>query len=403
MGQEIKVPQMGESISEATVGAIFKESGSPVKMDEEILELETDKVNQVLYAPAAGTLQLSIQVDDVVKIGQAIGSVEGGKSGDSKAQNSEDSEKKTKENEESEGSKESDSPKKSDEKAKIPEGSGGVRQTREAFVEGLSAPKAEATPTAPATSTPRAASQSSAPTVATPAGGETETRQRMPKIRQVIAERLLEAQSTTAMLTTFNEADLSKLMALRNQYKDAFLKKHEVKLGFMSFFVKAVVSGLKEFPALNSYIDGTDMVHREYFHIGIAVGTEKGLMVPVLRNCETMSLAEIEKGIASYAKRAREGGIAVPDLQGGGFTITNGGIYGSLLSTPILNPPQAGILGMHKIQKRAVVVNDEVVVRPMMYLALSYDHRIVDGQGAVGFLVHVKECLEDPSRMLLEL
>lgn len=223
----------------------------------------------------------------------------------------------------------------------------------------------------------------------------------MSNIRKVIAKRLIEAQSTSAMLTTFNEADLTQIIELREKHKDSFIKKYGVKLGFMPFFIKAVVSALEAFPNLNSYISGDDIVHREYFDISVAVGTEKGVIVPVIRNCDQLSFAEIETALDAFSKSAREGTIQLNDLQGGGFTITNGGVYGSLLSTPLLNAPQSGILGMHKIQKRPVVVEDQVVIRSMMYIALSYDHCIVDGKEAIGFLVHIKNLLEDPSRFIL--
>ncbi|CCB91441.1 Dihydrolipoyllysine-residue succinyltransferase component of 2-oxoglutarate dehydrogenase complex [Waddlia chondrophila 2032/99] len=361
MKEEIKVPAMGESITEATVGQILKPSGSHVKMDEEILELETDKVNQVLYASQTGVLTLTVETDDVVKIDQVIGLID------------------------SDGGK----PEKKEEKASAPvlkkeekKSEKGIRHSREAFVAEIGKQEKSAPP----------------PTMKKERG---ETRRRMTKIRKVIAKRLVEAQAATAMLTTFNEADLSQVMKLRTKYKEAFIKEHDAKLGFMSFFVKAVVSALETFPDINSYIDGDEIVHRDYYDIGIAVGTERGLIVPVLRDCDQKNFADIEKGIIEFAEKARAGTISVNDLQGGGFTITNGGIYGSMLSTPILNHPQVGILGMHNIQKRAVVVNDEIVIRPMMYLALSYDHRIVDGKEAVSFLVHVKNCLEDPSRLLL--
>ena len=270
----------------------------------------------------------------------------------------------------------------------------GIRRGKEAFVKDLMREEEEKPVEAPAA--PKAAPQS-AP------GERRETRHKMTKIRKVIAQRLVEAQQTTAMLTTFNEVDLSAVMALRDKYRDRFIQDYGVRLGFMSFFVKAAVAALREFPGFNSYIDGEDIVHREYYDIGIAVGTERGLIVPVVRDCDLLTFAEIETAIADFAERARKGGLSVDELQGGGFTITNGGVYGSLLSTPILNPPQCGILGMHKIEKRPVVVDDQVVVRPMMYLALSYDHRIVDGQTAVSFLVSIKENLEDPTRMLLHI
>jgi 2-oxoglutarate dehydrogenase E2 component (dihydrolipoamide succinyltransferase) len=236
-----------------------------------------------------------------------------------------------------------------------------------------------------------------------PADGTREERVRMTKLRQTIARRLKDAQNTAAMLTTFNEVDMGEVMALRNRYKDVFEKKHGAKLGFMSFFVKACTQALKEIPAVNAEIDGTDLVYKNYYHVGIAVGTDKGLVVPVLRDADTLSLAGIEKTIADYGKRARDGQLKIEEMQGGTFTITNGGIYGSLMSTPILNAPQSGILGMHKIQERPVVVAGKIEIRPMMYLALSYDHRIVDGKEAVTFLVRVKEALEDPARLVLDL
>jgi 2-oxoglutarate dehydrogenase E2 component (dihydrolipoamide succinyltransferase) len=411
MKVEIKIPSMGESITEATVGTILKPSGSKVAMDEEILELETDKVNQVLYAPQAGEITLNISADDVVKIGQVIGYVDS--EGGGVAQKKEPEELEKKEKSESQ---------KAPEKKQAPQDSSSheARVSKESFVKEVTSPKKEKEKTKeeedtkgsektekeePKVSKKEPASEKDtvpSPKIEKPvSSGKRETRRRMTKIRRVIAQRLVEAQQTTAMLTTFNEVDLSAVMDLRAKYKDYFIKEYNVKLGFMSFFVKATVSALTAFPDVNSYVDGEDIVHRDYYDIGIAVGTERGLIVPVVRNCEKLSFAEIERLIEGFAKKAREGSISVDDLQGGGFTITNGGTYGSLLSTPILNPPQSGILGMHKIEKRPVVINDEIVIRPMMYLALSYDHRVIDGKEAVSFLVHVKNCLEDPSRLLL--
>lgn len=391
MRRDIIVPRMGESISEAAIGQILKASGSQVKAEEEILELETDKVNQVLYAPAAGLLTLSIKSEETVKIGQVIGFV------DTDATSSPaDMQKAT--------------PEKVEAipvatpllKTEASAAGSGVRETKAAYLADLKAgtgkeAKAKALPEARAE---EPASQTS-PTVGRDA--DRETRRKLSRVRRVIAERLLNAQRTTAMLTTFNEVDLTQVMELRSRYQEAFTKRYGAKLGFMSFFVRAVVSALKDFPELNSYIDGDELVHRQYYDIGIAVGTDKGLFVPVLRQCDQLTFGQIEATLAAMARKAREGALEVGDLTGGGFTITNGGVYGSLLSTPILNPPQSGILGMHKIQERAVVVNHEVVIRPMMYTALSYDHRIVDGKQAVGFLVHVKEFLEDPARLLIEI
>lgn len=388
---EIKVPAMGESITEATVGEILKESGSNVKVDDEVLELETDKVNQVLYAPESGVVTITVNTDDVVQIGDVIGYVEAGEGAAEEEKKSEASSKEEpapkpeqKEEPKAEPKKEEAKAEPKKEAPKSVEGS--ARESKEEYIANLgkteeSAPKSK--------EKPKKSSE------------RTETRKRMTKIRRVIADRLVEAQQSTAMLTTFNEVDLTEVMELRNRYKDTFVEEHGVKLGFMSFFVKAAVSALREIPELNSYIDGDEIVHREYYDIGIAVGTDRGLIVPVIRDCDQLSFAEIEQEILRYAKLARDGKISVDDLKGGGFTITNGGIYGSLLSTPILNPPQSGILGMHKIQKRPIAMNDEVVIRPMMYLAMSYDHRIVDGKEAVTFLVHVKDCLEDPARLML--
>ncbi len=402
MKHEIKVPAMGESINEATIAQIMKPSGSHVGVDEEILELETDKVNQVLHAPVAGVLTLTIKPDDVVKIGDVIGFV--------------DAQKETV----------TDAPKPIPEQAPAPSvpppsapaaapapiaappapakpvvtsvpppspAGPSARQTKDTFVADILGQRDE-TPSAAPISRPSVASKTS--TEKRP-----ERRVKMSKIRKVIAKRLVESQQSTAMLTTFNEVDLTQVIALRERHKESFQKQNGVKLGFMSFFVKATVSALQAVPEVNAYIDGEDLVYRDYYDIGIAVGTDRGLVVPVVRQCDTLSFSEIEQDIVNYAKKAREGGLTVDDLLGGGFTITNGGTYGSLLSTPILNPPQSGILGMHKIQKRPVVVDDQIVIRPMMYLALSYDHRIVDGKQAVAFLIHIKDALEDPSRMLL--
>lgn len=370
MKKEIKVPEMGESITEATISQILKESGSQVEMDEEVVELETDKVNQVLFSPQAGVLTLQVSVDDVVKVGDVIGTVEPGE-GVKKSEPEPEPEKKV----------EAPAPKPA-EKAKeakpLPQGE--IRRGKDAFLQKLMEKPQKETKQE---------------------GGQKESRKKMSKIRSVIAKRLVQAQQTTAMLTTFNEVDLSRVMELRSLYRDLFEKEHGTKLGFMSFFVKATVSALQANPLVNSYIDNDEIVERHYFDIGIAVGTERGLVVPVLRGCDELTFAQIEEEITAFAQKARKGGLTVDDLKGGGFTITNGGVYGSLLSTPILNPPQSAILGMHKIEKRPVVIDDKIVIRPMMYLAMSYDHRVIDGKEAVGFLVHIKNCLEEPSRILL--
>lgn len=380
MKVEIKVPAMGESISSATVGSILKPSGSQVAADEEILELETEKVNQVLYAPETGIITLTVEPQQTVKIGDIVGFVETA------------AEKEQKLNppalpKPQPGGKSAEP---------------GARVTKDAFIASLQEPKK-------APSQPRAAFvpvplEPEQPTRTTPArveGDRRETRRKISKVRQVIAERLVKVQQTTASLTTFNEVDMSQVLSLREKYKDLFAKQYNVRLGFMSFFVKAVVSALEAYPDFNSYIDGDEIVHREYFNIGVAVGTDKGVFVPVVRDCDRLAYHQIETVIADSAIRAKDGSVTIEELQGGGFTITNGGVYGSLLSTPILNPPQTAILGMHKIEKRAVVVDDQIVIRPMMYLALTYDHRLVDGKDAVAFLVHVKNMLEDPARQVL--
>ncbi len=406
MKVEIKVPAMGESISQATIGMLLKPSGSFVAADDELIELETDKVNQVLYAPQGGVVTWGVSPDDVVKIGQVLGSIDTEQKGaaatvskgvetakasvskqvpqvEAKAAPSKETKKEAPDAAEEQASAKSVTPQPAS-KAKS-SGYTGARATKELLISELSHP-------APGASHANSGMG---------AVGERETRKKMSKIRKVIATRLVDALQQTAMLTTFNEVDMSNIMALRDTYKEGFNKKYQARLGFMSFFIKAAVDALKEFPEVNSYIDGDEIVYRNYFDISIAVGTDRGLVVPVVRDCDYLSFAEIEQAIEAYAKKAREGGLTADDLQGGGFTITNGGVYGSLLSTPILNLPQCAILGMHKIMKRAVVVDDQIVIRPMMNLALSYDHRVIDGKEAVSFLVHIKNCLEDPSRLLL--
>lgn len=381
MKKEIKVPSMGESISEATIGQILAPEGSIVKADAEILELETDKVNQVLYAPQAGRLHLIVKTGDHVKIGQTVGEIE-------PAAEAAPQEAK-KEPPAPQRPKEAPAPAVQKMIPPVPS-ERSLRYGKEAFLSELEAP-----------STSKPVQKNIPPVQLTSAPKE--TRRPMSKIRKVIAQRLVEAQQTMAMLTTFNEVEMTQVILLREKYKESFAKKYGCKLGFMSFFVKATVSALQTYPDFNSYIDGEDIVHRGTYDIGVAVGTDKGVIVPVIRNCDALSYAEIEQTLENFAKKAREGKIAATDLQGGGFTITNGGVYGSLLSTPILLPPQCGILGMHKIEKRPVVINDQISIRSMMYLALSYDHRLVDGKEAVSFLVHIKNMLEDPSRLLLEI
>ena len=387
MKVEIKVPSMGESISEATIANIIKPSGSQVAMDDEILELETDKVNQVLYAPQSGVITLSVNPQDKVKIGQILGYI------DTEAKTAEQPVKK----EEKKPAPQPVAPTPQQPQPSTPQQSPTTQQTKtsprygkEEFLKDLQqSPQLPQTPPKPPT--PK------------PSPDQRETRRKMSNIRKVIASRLVEVKNTTAMLTTFNEVDMSEIITLREKCKDAFMQKYGVKLGFMSFFVKASLSALLEFPDINSYIDGEEIVHREYFDIGIAVSTDRGLLVPVLRNCNNLSYADIEIAIEQFAKKAHENTITANDLQGGSFTITNGGIYGSMLSTPIINPNQSAILGMHKITKRPVVIDDQISIRPIMYLALSYDHRIVDGKEAVSFLVHIKNALEYPDSMLLGL
>jgi 2-oxoglutarate dehydrogenase E2 component (dihydrolipoamide succinyltransferase) len=377
MNVEIIVPSFGESVSEAIVVKILKPTGSFVKKDEEIVELETDKINAAIVAPESGEIQLSIKLEDRVKIGQKIGHVDA-----SKKQTVAEVEK-PKQIEPKPVEKVEIKP------VEIPASADKFIIQTQDYLQSLGKkeePKA-----------PIAKTQKEEPTPIMP--GE---RRKMTSLRKTIAKRLVDVKNQTAMLTTFNEADMTEIMAIRAKEQDDFVKKHGVKLGFMSFFVKAVVSALKAYPQVNAYIDGEDIVSFSHADISVAVSTDKGLMVPVIRSAETLSFAQIEQKIADLSKKGREGKLAIGDLQGGSFTITNGGVFGSLLSTPILNPPQSAILGMHTIQKRPVAINDQVVIRPMMYLALSYDHRIIDGKEAVGFLVHVKEMLEDPHRFVLD-
>lgn len=402
MTKEIRVPALGESVTEATIAKWFKNVGDTVKADEPMVELETDKVTVEVPAPASGKLMIiSAPTGTTVNVGAVLGAI-------------------------MEGSFEATPPKpaaaapgaaivEATVKAEAPARTEGVlspavrkmvtennletasvaatgrdgRITKGDIIEHLARPLAVAP----------------APTVKSPIVPATglEERVKMSRLRLTIARRLKDAQNTAAMLTTFNEVDMTAVIALRNSFKDIFEKKHGVKLGFMSFFAKAVIQALKDVPAVNAEIDGDELVYKNYYHLGVAVGTERGLVVPVVRNADQMSFASIEKTIADYGKKARDGQLQINDMQGGTFTISNGGVYGSLMSTPILNAPQSGILGMHKIQERPMAINGQVVIRPMMYLALSYDHRIVDGKEAVTFLVRVKEGLEDPQRALLDL
>lgn len=381
MKEEIKIPNLGESVTEAIVSNIIKPTGSFVKMDEDIIELETEKVNQVLHAPHDGVLTLTVNKDDKVKIDQVIGYI--------------DTEAKAPAAAAAPSApppaKEEPKPAPVPAPAAAPSGESS-RMMMPEFTASLKEEKKPA-PKAPPAAAAAPKSQSE----------ENVSRKKMSSLRKVIASKLVEAKNTTAMLTTFNEIDMSAIMEIRGREKDHFMKKHGAKLGFMSFFVKGTVAALKAIPQVNAYIDGEDIVTVHTYDIGVAVSTERGLMVPVIRKCDQLDFGGIEKAIEAYSKKAREGTIAIDDLRGGSFTITNGGVFGSLLSTPIINPPQSAILGMHSIVKRPVVVNDQIVIRPMMYVALSYDHRIIDGKEAVLFLVHLKTVLEDPSRLLLDL
>jgi len=399
MATEIRVPTLGESVSEATIGKWFKKVGDAVKADEPVLELETDKVTLEVNAPAAGVIAEIVAKDgDTVGVGALLGSIAAG-SAAAVAPAPQTPAAAPKAAPAAAPAAAENGPA----VAKLASESGvnpaSVTATgKDGRVTKGDMLAAIATGAAPA---PTPAVSVRAPSPADDASRE--ERVRMTKLRQTIARRLKDAQNTAAMLTTFNEVDMTEVMALRNRYKDVFEKKHGAKLGFMSFFVKACTQALKEIPAVNAEIDGIDLVYKNYYHVGIAVGTEKGLVVPVVRDADTLSLAGIEKTIADFGKRARDGQLKIDEMQGGTFTITNGGIYGSLMSTPILNAPQSGILGMHKIQERPMAIGGKIEIRPMMYLALSYDHRIVDGKEAVTFLVRVKEALEDPARLVLDL
>ena len=409
MATEIRVPTLGESISEATVGKWFKARGDAVKADEPLVELETEKVTLEVNSPAAGVLsEIVADSGATVAIGALLGSLSAAAAGATKpATKAEPAAPKS----------EAAAPKAAAATAMPPApaaakiavengvdlngvaGSGKRGQVLKGDLIDTLAKPAQPAPVAP----PPAPAPAPVRAPSAPDDASREERVRLTKLRQTIARRLKDAQNTAAMLTTFNEVDMSEVMAMRTKYTDAFEKKHGGKLGFMGFFVKACVQALKDIPAVNSEIDGADLVFKNYYHLGIAVGTEKGLVVPVVRDADRLSIAGIEKQIADYGKRARDGQLKIEEMQGGTFTITNGGIYGSLMSTPILNAPQSGILGMHKIQERPVAISGKVEIRPMMYLALSYDHRVVDGKEAVTFLVRVKEALEDPARLVLDL
>lgn len=418
---EIRVPTLGESVTEATIGRWFKKAGDAVAVDEPLVELETDKVTIEVPAPSAGVLGEIVAKDgETVAVGALLGQITDGAAGAKPAAAPAAPVKPSAATAAAATAAapatSSPAPSKSL-PADTPQAPSVRKISAESGVDASTVPgsgkdgrvtkgdmlaaieKAASSPTP--VNQPAASVQVRAPSPADDAARE--ERVKMTRLRQTIARRLKDVQNTAAMLTTFNEVDMSAVMALRAQYKDVFEKKHGNKLGFMGFFTKACVQALKDIPAVNAEIDGSDLIYKNYYHVGVAVGTDKGLVVPVVRDCDEKSISGIEKSIADFGKRARDGQLKIDEMQGGTFTITNGGIYGSLMSTPILNAPQSAILGMHKIQERPIVVGGKIEIRPMMYLALSYDHRVIDGKEAVTFLVRVKESLEDPARLVLDL
>ncbi|MAP95860.1 MAG: dihydrolipoyllysine-residue succinyltransferase [Ponticaulis sp.] len=395
---EVSVPAMGESVTEGTLSSWLKKPGDAVSKDETLVEIETDKVAVEVPSPVDGVMgDILVQEGETVEIGTVIAKISGGATASAPAPTSTPAQASPAASP-STAAPAGDAPvapsvrriaaESGVNPADIPGTGKDGRATKGDALAYLEKKPAEKPVSAPAPATPRAI-------------GPREERVKMTRLRQTIAKRLKEAQDNAAMLTTFNDVDMTNIMEMRKQYKDNFEKRHGVKLGFMSFFVKACVNALQEIPAVNAEIDGTDIIYKNYYDIGVAVGTEKGLVVPVVRDCDALSLAGIEGAIGALGAKARDGALSMADLQGGTFTISNGGVYGSMMSTPILNPPQSGVLGMHRIEQRPVAINGEVKIRPMMYLALSYDHRIVDGKEAVTFLVRVKEALENPERMLL--
>ena len=417
MSTEVRVPTLGESVTEATVATWFKKPGDSVAVDEMLCELETDKVTVEVPSPIAGTLSEIVAAEgETVGVDALLAQIsEGGAdnaaasapkasseaapaekpantlaTGGTGTVNAGPEDTKLRDPEDAPSAQKLMAEKGIDRDAVTATGKDG-RVMKEDVLKALAQPKTDA----PKAATPRGATSADQ--------ADREERVKMTRLRQTIAKRLKDSQNTAAMLTTYNEVDMTEVMELRNTYKDLFLKKHGVKLGFMSFFTKACIHALHEVPEVNAEIDGTDVVYKNYVNMGIAAGTPTGLVVPVLKDADQMSFAEIEKEIGEMGSKARDGKLSMADMQGGTFTISNGGVYGSLMSSPILNPPQSGILGMHKIQDRPMAINGLVVIRPMMYLALSYDHRIVDGKGAVTFLVRVKEALEDPRRLLMDL
>ena len=413
MSIEIKVPAMGESVTEATVARWFKKQGDSVARDEPLVELETDKVTVEVPSPADGTLaSIAVETGATVEVGTVLGSLAEGRSTPGAPDVS--ASKAPASPPPPPAPKTTAPPAVVAQPAAVKSDSVMPSVRRISEEEGID-PKDVAGTGKDGRVTKgdmlaelesRAAARAARPVVVAPAGpranADREERVPMTRLRRTIALRLKESQNTAAQLTTFNEVDMSHVMALRSEYKESFEKKHGVRLGFMGFFVKACIAALKELPNVNGEIEGDDIIHKHYYDMGVAVSTERGLVVPVVRDADRKSLAEIEAAIADLGTRARDGKLKLEELQGGTFSITNGGVFGSLMSTPILNSPQSGILGMHKIQPRPVAIDDKVVIRPMMYLALSYDHRLVDGREAVTFLVHVKQNLEDPQRLLLD-
>jgi 2-oxoglutarate dehydrogenase E2 component (dihydrolipoamide succinyltransferase) len=397
---DIKVPDVGESVFEAEVGTWHKKDGERVAKDDLLVELETDKITLELNADAEGVLRIGAKEGETVKIGTVIGSIEeaaGGKEAGEAAAKEPEKEKEEPKPEKKEAEKKEEKKKEEKKEEKKP-------AAEEKPKERPAEKKPEAKPEKPVAAEEK--EKAAAAPASRPQKGEEEertTRQPMSRIRRRIAERLVAARQQTAMLTTFNEADMSRVIALRKKHGEEFKQRHSVSLGFMSFFVKASAEALKEFPEVNARIDGDDIVHQHFYDIGIAVGAEKGLVVPVIRDADRLDFAEIEQAIRDFVEKIEQNKLDLADLEGGTFSITNGGVYGSLLSTPILNPPQSAILGMHAIQERPVARDGEIVIRPMMYLALSYDHRLIDGREAVNFLKRIKEFVEEPDEMLLEL
>ena len=429
MSIEIKIPSVGESVQEAVLAEWFKQDGDTVRKDDPLFVIETDKVTLEVVAEADGVLKIIVKAGETVAIGTVVGSIE-------PADVSVESKPTVKTEKGDPEKPERDTDKDKTDKADMQKGTTPEEKTAPVQPAAKTLhPSAEDIPLAPSVrrliaeknldvskiqgsgpggriskgdvllyleKAPAGIPDGPSTPVDQPSAGAMEERKPMTPIRKRIAERLLESKQSTAMLTTFNEIDMARAMEIRSLYKEAFAKRHGVSLGFMSFFVKACVEALKEVPEINAFIDGSDIVYHNYQHIGVAVGTPRGLVVPVIRHVERLSFAQVEKAIVDYVTKIKDNRLELADLEGGTFTVSNGGVYGSLLSTPILNIPQSGILGMHKIEKRPVVIDDQIVIRPMMYVALSYDHRIVDGQGAVTFLKRVKEFVENPERMALE-